>query len=54
MEKTKICGCNLPTFLKIINFIVGLMMVIFGFLNFLGFLKGSVSAIIVNLAFFFF
>ncbi len=52
-EKATVCGCEIATFLKVLNFLCGGAMVIFGFFNIFGFLSAG-SQVVLEFGFFFY
>ena len=52
-EPAKVCGCEIATFLKVLNFLCGGAMVVFGFFNIFGFLSAG-SQLVLEFGFFFY
>jgi hypothetical protein len=53
MADGKICGCEQGTFIKIINCVVGILMVVMGVFNMFGWITGG-SAVVLLFGFFFY
>jgi hypothetical protein len=49
-ENTKVCGCERSTFIKSLNFLCGIGMIVFGVFNIFGFL-GAGSQIVLAFGF---
>jgi hypothetical protein len=45
-ESTKVCGCEKSTFIKSLNFLCGIGMMVFGFFNIFGFLGAGAQVVL--------
>ena len=53
MEEKKVCGCNMSTFIKILNMACGVGMVFFGYFNMFAFLSAGAN-VVLRFGFFFY